>query len=70
MNDRSFQPVRREALGKLSAIVGGLSLGVLELLSSFLFSFSYRDAIAMLALFVVLIVRPQGIAGKRMADRI
>ncbi len=26
MNDRSFQPVRREALGKLSAIVGGLSL--------------------------------------------
>ena len=52
------------------AIVGGLSLGVLELLSSFLFSFAYRDAIAMLALFVVLIVRPQGIAGKKIADRI
>jgi branched-subunit amino acid ABC-type transport system permease component len=43
---------------------------VVELLSSFLFSFSYRDAIAMLALFIVLIVRPQGLAGKRLADRI
>lgn len=52
------------------AIVGGLTLGVLELLSSFLFSFSYRDAIAMLVLFIVLIVRPQGLVGKRVADRI
>ncbi|MDP3692426.1 branched-chain amino acid ABC transporter permease [Bradyrhizobium sp.] len=52
------------------AIVGGLSLGVLELQSSFLFSFAYRDAIAMLALFLVLIVRPQGLVGKRTADRI
>jgi len=52
------------------AIVGGLTLGVLELLSSFLFSFSYRDAIAMLALFIVLILRPQGLAGKRVVDRI
>jgi len=52
------------------AIVGGLTLGVLELGGSYLFSFSYRDAIAMLALFIVLIIRPQGLAGKKIADRI
>lgn len=52
------------------AIVGGLTLGVLELTSSYLFSFSYRDAIAMLALFAVLILRPQGLIGKATVDRI
>ncbi len=52
------------------AIVGGLTLGVLELTSSYLFSFAYRDAIAMLVLFIVLIVRPQGLVGKPSADRI
>lgn len=52
------------------AIVGGLTLGVLELVSSYLFSFSYRDAIAMLVLFVVLIVRPQGLVGRKTADQI
>src|SRR5258708_18086064 len=41
----------------LGAIVGGLTLGVLELLSSFLFSFPYPDALALLALFIGLIVR-------------
>jgi branched-chain amino acid transport system permease protein len=52
------------------AIVGGLCLGVLELLSSYLISFSYRDAIVMLALFVVLIVRPQGLIGSKTASKI
>lgn len=54
----------------VGAIVGGLVLGVLELLSSYLISFSYRDAIVMLALFVVLILRPQGLVGTRTASRI
>jgi branched-chain amino acid transport system permease protein len=52
------------------AIVGGLTLGVLELVSSYLFSFSYRDAIAMLVLFAVLIFRPQGLVGTRTAERV
>lgn len=52
------------------AIVGGLTLGVLELVSSYLVSFSYRDAIVMLALFVVLIARPQGLVGTKAATRI
>ena len=54
----------------VGAIVGGLSLGVLELVSSYLFSFSYRDAIAMLVLFVVLIFRPQGLVGTKTTDRV
>lgn len=54
----------------LGAIVGGLTLGVLELLSAYLISFSYRDAIVMLTLFLVLIVRPQGLVGTRAASRI
>ncbi|MBB4261355.1 branched-chain amino acid ABC transporter permease [Bradyrhizobium sp. CIR3A] len=52
------------------AIVGGLMLGVLELLSSFLVSFSYRDAIAMLVLFIVLVLRPQGLVGRSVATRV
>jgi branched-chain amino acid transport system permease protein len=52
------------------AIVGGLTLGVLELVSSFAVSFSYRDAIAMSALFIVLIWRPQGLVGKKISDRV
>jgi branched-chain amino acid transport system permease protein len=54
----------------VGAIVGGLTLGVVELTSSYLFSFSYRDAIAMLALFAVLVLRPQGLIGKASADRV
>lgn len=54
----------------LGAIVGGLTLGVLELVSSYLFSFAYRDAIAMLVLFAVLIFRPQGLVGTRAAERV
>lgn len=52
------------------AIVGGLTLGVVELVSSFMFSFSYRDAIAMLVLFAVLVLRPQGLIGQPTVDRI
>lgn len=54
----------------LGAIVGGLTLGVLELTSSYVFSFAYRDAIAMIILFAVLIFRPQGLVGTRVADRV
>ena len=52
------------------AIVGGLTLGVVELVSSYLFSFAYRDAIAMLILFAVLIYRPQGLVGTKAAERV
>jgi branched-chain amino acid transport system permease protein len=52
------------------AIAGGLTLGVLELTSSYVVSFAYRDAIAMIILFLMLIIRPQGLIGKASIDRI
>jgi len=54
----------------VGAIVGGLSLGVLELTSSYLASFAYRDAIVMSVLFLVLAVRPHGLVGKPAVERV
>jgi branched-chain amino acid transport system permease protein len=54
----------------VGAIVGGMTLGVLELTGAYVVSFAYRDAIAMIILFAVLIVRPQGIAGKATLERV
>lgn len=54
----------------VGAIVGGMMLGVLELAGAYLVSFAYRDAIAMIILFAVLIVRPQGLAGKPTMERV
>lgn len=52
------------------AIVGGLLLGVVEAATSVYFSSAWRDAIAMLLLVVVLIVKPTGLLGKRGLDKI
>ncbi len=52
------------------AIVGGIVLGFTELESAYLFSFAYRDAIAMGLLFLLLVFRPQGLFGTRVEDKI
>ncbi len=52
------------------AILGGMVLGFLELESAFLVSFAYRDAVAMGLLLLVLVVRPQGLFGARMEEKI
>nr|WP_281496564.1 branched-chain amino acid ABC transporter permease [Pseudohalocynthiibacter sp. F2068] len=52
------------------AIVGGTVLGFVELQSSFLVSFAYRDAIAMGMLFLLLVIRPQGLFGTKTEDKI
>jgi len=46
------------------AVVGGLSLGVLETITAGVFPSGYKDALAFLILIIVLIVRPQGLLGK------
>jgi len=45
------------------AILGGFALGVLESMGAGLISSAYKDAIAFIALLVVLFVRPSGILG-------
>lgn len=47
------------------AIVGGLVLGVSEALAAGFISSAYKDVIAFVVMIVVLLLRPQGLMGKR-----
>ncbi|HVA36808.1 MAG TPA: branched-chain amino acid ABC transporter permease [Candidatus Dormibacteraeota bacterium] len=49
------------------AVLGGFLLGLLEVFSVAYLSSSYRDAIAFGVMFLILIVRPGGLLGKRAA---
>jgi len=51
------------------AIVGGLALGVVEAFGAAYISVPYKDAFAFLVLLVILLVRPQGIFGERIAEK-
>lgn len=52
------------------AMLGGLLLGVIEALGAAYISTSWKDAIAFFVLIIILIVRPTGILGERVADKI
>lgn len=45
------------------AIIGGLLLGVLEIFGAGLISSGFKDAVALIVLIIVLLLRPQGIIG-------
>ena len=51
------------------AIVGGLAIGVIETFGGFYISSSYTDAIAFIILIGVLLLRPQGLFGERIAEK-
>ncbi len=51
------------------AIVGGLLLGVIESFAAYYISVPYKDAYAFLALFLFLLLRPQGIFGERVSEK-
>ncbi len=51
------------------AVVGGVIVGVLEILLAVFVSSVYKDAIAFAVLILLLIVFPQGIYGERVAER-
>ena len=52
------------------AVVGGLVMGVAEVMVTGYLSPSYRDAIAFVLLIVILLVRPAGLFGKAVAEKV
>jgi branched-chain amino acid transport system permease protein len=51
-------------------MLGGLILGVIEALGSAYISIAWKDAISFFVLILILIVRPTGLLGERVADKI
>ena len=51
------------------AILGGLFLGVVEVFGSYYISSAYRDAFAFIILILVLLLRPQGFFGEKIAEK-
>ena len=52
------------------AMVGGLLLGVVEALGAAYLSVAWKDALAFVVLILILIVRPSGLLGERVADKV
>ncbi|HET9552296.1 MAG TPA: branched-chain amino acid ABC transporter permease [Anaeromyxobacteraceae bacterium] len=52
------------------AMVGGLLLGVVEALGAAYLSIAWKDAIAFVVLILILIVRPSGLLGERVAEKV
>jgi branched-chain amino acid transport system permease protein len=52
------------------AMVGGLALGVIEALGAAYLSIAWKDAIAFCVLILILIVRPTGLLGERVAEKV
>jgi len=52
------------------AMVGGLLLGVVEALAASYLSIAWKDAFAFLVLILILIVRPSGLLGERVAEKV
>lgn len=52
------------------AMVGGLLLGVIEALGAAYISLAWKDALSFLVLIFILIVRPTGLLGERVADKV
>lgn len=52
------------------AMVGGVLLGVIEILAKYYISSQLSDAIVFLVLIVVLVVRPTGIMGKKISEKV
>ncbi|MEQ8175276.1 MAG: branched-chain amino acid ABC transporter permease [Syntrophomonadaceae bacterium] len=52
------------------AMLGGITLGVLEIMGVAYISSSFKDAIAFGILILVLIVRPQGILGRKLSKKV
>jgi len=54
----------------IGAVVGGITLGVLESLAVGVVSAGYKDAVAFVILLAVLFVRPQGLFGEKPVEKV
>lgn len=54
----------------IATVLGGLILGVLESMGAGLISSGYKDAIAFIILLLLLFLRPQGLFGKAVSERV
>ena len=52
------------------AMLGGLLLGVIEALGAAYLATAWKDAIAFMVLILILIIRPTGLLGERVADKL
>lgn len=52
------------------AMLGGLLLGVIEALGASYLAMAWKDAIAFFVLILILIIRPTGLLGERVADKL
>ncbi len=51
------------------AIIGGIFVGLVEILGAAYISSAYKDALVFAMMFLFLLVRPQGLFGERISDR-
>ena len=66
---RAFAGVVIGGFGNVKgAIIGSILIGLVESYSSMITT-TYKDAVVFLILIIVLLVRPQGLFGERIADK-
>ena len=69
--NRWMRPERVMALGFLALILlGGVLLGIIEIFAKAYISTQLSDAIVFAVLIVVLIVRPAGLLGKQVREKV
>jgi branched-chain amino acid transport system permease protein len=54
----------------LGAVIGGLILGLTESLTAGYISSVYKDAVSLVLLLAILLLRPQGLIGKRLPEKL
>ncbi|MDQ5988150.1 MAG: branched-chain amino acid transport system permease protein, livH [Syntrophus sp. SKADARSKE-3] len=68
---KAFTAAILGGIGKIpGAMLGGLLLGIIEALGAAYFSIAWKDAIVFFVLILILIIRPTGILGERVAEKI
>lgn len=54
----------------LGGVIGGLVIGLAEVFGAFYVSSAIKDAVALLLLFVLLLIRPEGLLGQQVTEKV